>query len=175
MRPLIITNGSAAVDWISRAGLDAEWLPWDDVLHDGPVQSARSHDEFADSRARFMASLGWGEKEEIRSRFRVRDERFERALEDGQLICCWFEHDLYDQLQVWEVLSRLDQASAFENPADVRLTWIQSPVHITSRPQSDLLADWQGRAPLSRDHLEMASRLWNAFTGAQPEALWSMT
>ena len=37
MRLLHVTNGSAVISAMREAGIDGTIVPWDDVLHEGPV------------------------------------------------------------------------------------------------------------------------------------------
>ncbi len=39
---LNITNGDSAVELMRKAGISGEYLPWRDVLHDGPVPAGLS-------------------------------------------------------------------------------------------------------------------------------------
>jgi hypothetical protein len=48
---LIVTNGQSAVAAMRRAGVSDDLLPWDDVLHDGPVPGKLSHLDLARRRA----------------------------------------------------------------------------------------------------------------------------
>ena len=100
---LIITNGSSAVAAMERAGIVGEKLPWEDVLHDGPIPAGLDLEALSTVRARFIADRGWGAFDEMRSDFRRRDGRL-RASHDDDEVVLWFEHDLYDQLQLLQLL-----------------------------------------------------------------------
>jgi hypothetical protein len=102
---LHITNGDSAAWGIVASGLDGIVLPWRDVLHEGPVPSALSPDELGDVRARFIASRGWGQYGQVLADLRRRDE-IVAGFQDHEEIVFWFEHDLYDQLQLIQVLDR---------------------------------------------------------------------
>jgi hypothetical protein len=87
---LHVTNGDSTVASLKELGIDA--LPWRDALHEGPVVPGRS-----ELRARAMG----GDVAEFEAR--------DRALSEHQGdIVLWFEADLYDQLQIAEILSRLE-------------------------------------------------------------------
>ena len=62
---LIITNGDSAVEAIKNSGIEANILPWRDVLHDGPVPSGLNLQKMAAVRARFIAECGWGKYNQI--------------------------------------------------------------------------------------------------------------
>ena len=80
---LHVTNGDSTV---ASLGFDA--LPWRDALHEGPVVK--------DGRARRAEFLGVDEAE-----FERRDAALDEH--DGDYVL-WFEADLYDQLQIVEIL-----------------------------------------------------------------------
>lgn len=108
-QPLYVTNGDATAGLMREAGLPGEHLPWRDVLHEGPVPALPLR-ELSRVRARFIAGRGWGAPDEVHAQFVRRDDvlvgaaRFER-------IALWFEHDLFDQLQLLQLLAWLAEAA----------------------------------------------------------------
>jgi hypothetical protein len=103
---LHITNGDSAKAAIEMAGLGGTVLPWQDVLHEGPVPAGLSLAQLRGIRAAFIANQGWGTYDTILAQFVQRDEIALRASEYEQ-VYLWFEHDLFDQLQLIQVLSVL--------------------------------------------------------------------
>ncbi len=55
-----------------------------------------------------------GSAEQIEADFERRDDTFAGALTAGRPVVLWFEHDLYDQLQLLEVLSLVDRPEGVE-------------------------------------------------------------
>ncbi|MGI9315737.1 MAG: hypothetical protein ACR2QW_00280 [bacterium] len=100
---LLITNGDSAVSLMQAAGVEGHFLPWRDVLHDGPVPADLSLDQLSMVRARYIAEVGWGEPEDVERGFKDRDRVLKRC-RDFQKVELWFEHDLYDQLQILQIL-----------------------------------------------------------------------
>jgi hypothetical protein len=77
-------------------------------LHDGPVPQSSTLSELSDVRAQTIAGFGWGDPEKLRADFAARD----RTLQDfrkHQDVVLWFEHDLYDQLQLLQLLDWFEQ------------------------------------------------------------------
>jgi hypothetical protein len=98
--PLLhVTNGDSAADTLRQTALGGDVLPWQDALHEGPVP-ALPRGELLRTRAEFLADCGWGSPEAVLSSF----ERRDRQLLDAPRVVLWFEHDLYDQLQLLDVL-----------------------------------------------------------------------
>ena len=101
---LHITNGDSVVSPLLQSGLGGEAFAWRDAYHVGPVRSGERA-RLIDARAAFLSSCGWGDEDAIREELLTRDARFVAALRDGREIVLWFEHDLYDQLQLIDVLA----------------------------------------------------------------------
>src|SRR5918998_4944111 len=91
---------------MERAGLAGDLLAWRDVLHEGPVPPY-SPDELRRVRAEYLATLGGGEPTAVEDELRARDERLADAIASLEPVVLWFEHDLYDQLQLLQILSGL--------------------------------------------------------------------
>jgi hypothetical protein len=121
---LHITNGDCAVAVISQV-VQGGILPWRDVLHEGPVRAGLSLEELSAERARFIADAGWGEFTAVLKNFRERDAAFRRAGEHDEIVL-WFEHDLYDQLQLIQVLDGL-ASTASPGCAVRRFHWFAKP------------------------------------------------
>ena len=103
MSILNITNGDSAGIRMQQAGIEGDVVCWRDVLHEGPVPMTETLAELSSIRASFISSKGWGEQGKVRKAFLERD----RALKNFrhyQRLVLWFEHDLYDQLQLLQIL-----------------------------------------------------------------------
>src|SRR4051794_24713476 len=115
MPVLHVTNGDSTVPALVQTGLVDDVLVWRDVLHEGPVP------DVADGELRRLRAAFLGAPEED---FAERDRRLDGA-RDGDYVL-WFEADLYDQLQVLQVLSQLH---ALAVPAE-RVTLICIGEHV---------------------------------------------
>jgi hypothetical protein len=101
---LHVTNGDSAVNGLRGTGLAERILPWRDVLHEGPVPAVPA-DELRRVRAEFLASEEAGEAAAIRRWLEERDATLAEN-RDGEYVL-WFEADLYDQLQLAQILAEL--------------------------------------------------------------------
>src|SRR5262245_14254263 len=101
---LHVTNGESAGNTLRQTALGGAVLPWQDVLHDGPVP-ALPRSELLRTRAGFLAECGWGRTPALLSSLERRDRQLLDALRDGLQVVLWFEHDLYDQLQLLDLLA----------------------------------------------------------------------
>ena len=163
---LHITNGDQAAKAIVSAGLATEVLPWRDVLHDGPVPCGLKLNELSRVRADFLASIGGGTPDDLRTEFTTRDAIFGLAAEHGR-ITLWFESDLYDQLQLAQVLAELFQA---HSPFD-GTTLVAFDGSLGRTPPAGITTAHETGKKLTMEHFEVACEMWDAFRETQPARL----
>jgi hypothetical protein len=108
---LHVTNGESAGNTLRQTTLGGSVLPWQDTLHEGPVP-ALPRKELLRARAQFLADCGWGREEALLSSLERRDRQLVVAFRDDAHVVLWFEHDLYDQLQLLDVLALAHTAGA---------------------------------------------------------------
>jgi hypothetical protein len=101
---LHITNGDIAADLIKDAVFTGQILAWRDVLHEGPVPAGLELPQLSDLRGKHIAAQGWGKLYEVKASFAERDGLMARFREHDEIVL-WFEHDLYDQLQLIQLLA----------------------------------------------------------------------
>ena len=100
-----VTNGDITVDLLRRAGLARDALAWADVLHEGPVPAGLDDAGLRRVRAEFIAGADGLDAGAVLGRFAERDRAL-AAGRDGEFVL-WFEADLYDQLQIAQILAAL--------------------------------------------------------------------
>ncbi|MBF0189265.1 MAG: hypothetical protein HQL50_15180 [Magnetococcales bacterium] len=160
---LHISNGDRATDLMRTAGFRGTLLPWRDCLHEGPVPSGLDREGLDRCRTTFLVSAGLGEEAEIGAGFRQRAETVERWRQ-FRSITLWFEHDLYDQLQVIEILSELHRLGA----DDIGL--VQSDTYLGMLTPPQLTALTATRTPVTEQQSTLARRAWQAFRSDTPRA-----
>jgi len=164
---LHLTNGDSAVPGIEAVGAGGDVVPWRDTLHEGPVPGGVDAAELRAVRARFLAGCGWGDEDAIEAGMRARDERLEAARRTGEPIVLWFEHDLYDQLQLLQILDAVDGAAAVEAILPDRF--------LGAMQTDELAALWDAeRAPVSRDLVALAHFAWEAVRAPDPTAIGAL-
>ncbi len=106
MSILQITNGDMAAARLLELDPSSAILPWRDALHEGPVPSGVTLSDLSAVRALFVSSAGWAPYLDAKSMFDARDAILidHRRFDELGL---WFEWDLYDQLQLLQVLDFL--------------------------------------------------------------------
>jgi len=160
---LIITNGDAAVGALRTAGVRAAYLPWRDVLHEGPVPGGLTLEELSRVRARFIAQRGWGSLAEVTRDFERRDRRLANARHHHEIVL-WFEHDLYDQLQLVQLLDWFASAPI----QDATLEMICRHEYVAEVDPAVARLRLDQRDPVSRRVLTLGAEAWRAFTADDP-------
>lgn len=160
---LHITNGDCAVAVLSRA-VQGTFLPWRDVLHEGPVDARLPLEDLSKLRARFIASAGWAAQAVVEKDFAERDAALRAAAREDEVVL-WFEHDLYDQLQLVQLL---DWFNAHPHP---RLTLVCEAEYLgtmTVARASELFAQ---RRPVTSEQLRAGAAAWHAVGASNPQAI----
>jgi hypothetical protein len=100
---LHITNGDSAGGLIQESDIGGDVLPWRDVLHEGPVPADLDLDDLSAIRAEYLAGRELGDLENLKRDFAERDNMLRRFADYDEVVL-WFEWDLYDQLQLIQLL-----------------------------------------------------------------------
>lgn len=161
---LHITNGDSVR--LAEAGLGGDLITWKDALHEGPVPARLTLDELRPVRARFLAGLGDQPVSEIDQAFRQRDRAI-TSFRDREEVVLWFEHDLYDQLQLIQIL---DWFSA-QSLDGTRLSLVAVKTYLGRLAPQQLAALYPTRHRVTEAELGLAGRAWEAFRSPVPTGL----
>jgi hypothetical protein len=166
---LHITNGDSTAIALRRTGVTGGVIAWRDILHEGPTPAGLALEAMSDVRARFLASIGAGTFADVRREMGARDA----ALRGARQVVLWFEHDLYDQLQLIQILATL--ATQPETAAELisisKFPGIE-PFHgLGQLSPAQLASLWPGRRRVSPAQLSLGTRAWKAFCSSDPLAL----
>jgi hypothetical protein len=163
-----LCNGDTTADTLSLADLPGEIRTWADALDQGPLLPVRDEEHWK-LRAAFWASRGVPDD----GRLVAWDQGVDEAAKADELIL-WFEHDLFDQLALIRLLSRLARRGL---PQTLTIVSIDRHPEVPNflgfgQLQPEQLAQlWPRRTPLSRDAIDEAITAWIAVTSADPRAL----
>lgn len=179
---LHITNGESVVGTMRDAALAGDHLSWIDVLHDGPVPGGRTLHELSDVRARALEEMGRqfpddSSREDyaaIRAGFARRDQALEDFRRHKEVVL-WFEHDLFDQLQLVQLLDWFSRHTTGET----KISIIQLDSHPDVKPfyglgqlnAAQLSALFPQRSPVTAEMLREGREAWAAFTSTDPMPL----
>lgn len=170
-----MTNGDATVPGLRGAGVGGTIMPWRDVLHEGPVPDV-PEDELRGIRAGFLAG-GGGADIGTASEFAERDRTL--ATHRGGSFVLWFEADLYDQLQLIQILAKLRELGV---PAgQITLICIgEHPGIAHFGGLGELSSEQLSRLPataattMTGSAMEHAARAWTALRAPDPLRLGSI-
>jgi hypothetical protein len=161
MAELHVTNGDVAAEAI-RARLNvapSAMLVWRDVLHEGPVPAGLDAHGLRDLRARFLGERGWADADGARIDMAARDAALAEAVDLATRVTLWFEDDLYDQLQLLQVLDRLRDHNG--------------PITLVALPRKriDLAFTYGNGRTIGEREVALAHRAWEAFRAPDPAGL----
>jgi hypothetical protein len=168
---LHVTNGDSTVQTMRLAHMSGDIVAWRDILHEGPVP-ALAPAELRGVRAQFLGTLGPDAAAAVEADLLARDERLGAALEAEERVVLWFEHDLYDQLQLLQILAGLP-----DRPVGVELICVGS---FPGRPRfaglgelepDELASLWPVRTPVVNEHVRAARAAWDVFRAPDPRGL----
>ena len=171
---LHITNGDSTAVLVRRTGLPGNVLAWKDVLHKGPAPAGLSFEQLRQLRARFIADQGWAGYKDVLTDFLRRDHALEQ-FQAHKAVVLWFEHDLYDQLQLIQLLDWFAQRDigatrlslicidAFPGVENFKGLGELSPAQLRSL--------YDMRAEVTAKQLALGSAAWQAFRSPDPTAI----
>jgi len=168
-RVLHVTNGDSAAERIRSAGIAGDVLPWRDVLHEGPVPGRLGFAQLREVRARFLAERGWATEAEALHDLTERDAVLDGSADRAEVVL-WFEHDLYDQLQLVQILHRL----ATQGPDPDRLTLACEAEYLGMMSTDRIRALHARRTNVTREQVGLAAAAWMVFTGTEAARIESL-
>ncbi len=164
-----VCNGDSTADSLSLADLPGEIRVWADALDQGPVLPVADPEHWR-VRGEFWRSRGARDGDDKLADY---DRGIDEAAGAEELIL-WFEHDLFDQLALIRMLSRLARRGL---PTQLSIVSIDRHPEVPSflglgqlKPEQ-LAALWPRRTSLSRDAIDEAIASWIAVTASDPRAL----
>jgi hypothetical protein len=172
-RFLHVANGTATTDIIEKAGIPGARSIWCDPLYEGPVPGGISDAELVDVRADYLTG---GDQEPVDPVNDLRVWRQTIAAHDTyDELVLWFEHDLFDQLNLIQLLSWMRGQLPSSKP--VSLVCIGS---FAGHPRfkglgelspGELASLFETRQPVQAAQYNLALRAWLVFGGPTPEGV----
>ena len=176
MRLLHVANGTSTTRTIQAAGIPGARSIWADSLYDGPVPGGISDRELLNLRRQYLAGPEGNDPVALDP---VNDMREWRATierhESYDELVLWFEHDLFDQLNLIQLLTWIREYL----PAS-KLVSLISVDSFPGRPDFKGLGELtprelatlvDTRQRVTGPQYELAQRAWEAFRAPTPHAL----
>ena len=169
---LHVANGHCTTELIEAAGLPGRTTIWADPLHDGPVPGDVSDDELLRVRATFLA----GTPDQV-DQVAADLAQWRAAVDDHDSydeLVLWFEHDLFDQLNLIQLLTHLGMRRPSKPLTIVQI--VAYPGHsdfkgLGELTPGDVAALFHTRRPVTPDQLAVAATAWSAYRSADPRAI----
>ena len=173
-RFLHVANGSSVTHTLAEAGVQGLLSIWADPLYDGPVPGGLSDEELLEVRRRFHEGPPGGPSDDPVNDLRRWRQIIQQHDAYDELVL-WFEHDLFCQLNLIQVLSWIHHRippskvvsliciGSFPGRPDFKGLGELTPTELA--PLLDT------RQPVSESQYALAERAWKAFREATPEAL----
>jgi hypothetical protein len=182
-RFLHVANGTCTTRTIEAAGIPGACSIWADPLYEGPVPGGLADADLLQVRTQFLSGPGAvtaaafvGSDPALDP---INDMRHWRAVIERQEsydeLILWFEHDLFDQLNLIQLLAWVRNRVPAAKP--VSLISIGSfPGRPDFKGLGELTVDelaslFQTRQPIDEPQFDLAQRAWQAFREPTPEAL----
>ncbi len=165
---LHVTNGDGALYLLKKAGILGTHLAWRDALNDGPVPAGLSLEETSAVRANYLAQRGFANPIRLIHDFAQRDAQL-RSAGDFEEVVLWFEHDLYDQLQILQVLTALEELDL--EPG--RIAVVQTDHYLASMTVDEILPLLPKRRTATAAIFRSARRNWQRFTAPSAAELYA--
>ena len=174
IRFLHVANGTCTTAIIEAAGIPGARSIWADPLYEGPVPAGTSDDDLRDVRARFHAGAG-GEA----GLDPINDMRRWRSVVDAHdeydELVLWYEHDLFDQLNLIQLLSWSHGRLPASKPVSLicidAFPGRQNFKGLGELSPGELESLLETRRPITAAQYALAERAWRAFREPTPEPL----
>jgi len=173
-RLLHVANGTCTTDILAASGIPGPRSIWADPLYEGPVPAGLNDDELIDVRGRYLS--GGADVEAVNDLRAWR--RTIEAHEAYDELVLWYEHDLFDQLNLTQISSWL--RNRLPRGKIVSLVCVGSfPGHPRFKGLGELSPDelaslFDTRHRISESEFDVAERAWQAFREPAPQRLDSL-
>jgi hypothetical protein len=173
-RYLHVANGTCTTRLIESAGIPGARSLWADPLYEGPVPDGLTDAELLDVRARYLAGTAAEAEVDPVNDLQLWREAIRRHESYDELIL-WFEHDLFDQLNLVQLLSWI--RTCLPAAKTVSLVCVGSfPGHpafkgLGELSPAELASLLETRQPVGEAQYSLAERAWEAFRKPTPEGL----
>jgi hypothetical protein len=161
---LNIVNGDAVIPLMKTANINGDFLPWRDFLHEGPVPQNFSLEKLSKIRAHFIHEQGFGKLNELLENFQERDNILKNHDKYIKIVL-WFEHDLYDQLQLLQTLAWLSKNLS----RTTVLSLICTENYLGESSPSQIVQLLQYEERVTPEHFRLAEKAWSAFCEPSPK------
>ena len=173
-RFLHVANGGSTTATIHAAGLPGRSSIWADVLHDGPVPGGIDDRELLEVRARFLSGPYGPTVDQATAELTAWRDAIASGEPYDELVL-WYEHDLFDQLNLIQLLAWLASLPRFA-PRVSLISIDRFPGRPHFRGLGELIPDelaslFDTRKTVMPAQYSLAASAWEAFRSSDPRAI----
>ena len=171
---LHILNGDSTAQTLTQTGLAGEHLVWKEALIWGPTPAQKDLSEWCRLRANFLAGSNGMDAQQCFEDL-MQQEAALGTLANHDEVVLWFEFDLFCQLNLIYVLSRL--AGRDLSRTRLRLICIGEFPGITNfhglgqLTAEQLVSLFPGRQPVTAEQIELGKLAWSACSSSDPREI----
>lgn len=171
---LHITNGDSVGGTLRQTDLPGDILTWKDILHEGPTPAGLSLEQMSKIRAQFLADSVSAAYDDVLVTFMHRDTLLAQFAAHKEVVL-WFEHDLYDQLQLIQLLDWFSHQHLGTTVISLicinSFPGIANFVGLGQLNPIQLRSLYETRRPLTGIEFQLGSKAWKAYCSPDPKEL----
>lgn len=160
---LHIVSGTTVINVMKQEKLTGDFLAWQDFLHIGPIPKSFSLQQLSKIRAYFLSEHRYATLNKALKTFEYRNNILENH-KNYKKIILWFELDLYDQLQLLQVLDWFETYRSVE----VEVTLVLTNRHFAEYSFQEFQEALFHEETMTNKHFELAKKAWSSFSNATP-------
>jgi len=168
---LHITDGESVAGTLRQSGIPGEVSVYGDLLYEGPAPGGLSSEAWQDTRARFMAELGYAALDEARQYLKRCDDAL-AAFSQHEEVVIWLDHRLSDQLILIRALDWFSRQNLGERKLSLicigRYPGRNHFVALGELTADQLASLADTRLPVTDGRFRLAQAAWSAFTAPDP-------
>jgi hypothetical protein len=173
---LHVANGHCTTRLIEAAGLPGRTSIWADALHDGPVPDV-SDEQLIRIRAEFIADGLDVSADQVEADLKQWRSIVDQDHRYDELVL-WFEHDLFDQLNLIQLLTRIGRDRPIRKPVS-----LVSIDRFPGRPNfkglgqlspADIAGLFNARRRVTPQQFALAAVAWDAFRSGRRTRIESL-
>jgi hypothetical protein len=165
-RMLHVTNGDIAADLIREAEILGDITLSADVLHEGPAPAGLQPERWRKVRARYLAECGYADYDRCLADLTKWDHKLEGYRNYDEVVL-WFEHDLFDQLQLLRLLDWFGSRD-LTLIGRGRLSLICTDDFLGELTPEQMASLLPERRPVTDQQVFLARHAWRAFCSPEP-------
>jgi Domain of unknown function (DUF1835) len=171
---LHVLNGESTAQTLKQSGLAGEHLVWKDALVWGPTPATTDLSEWCRLRAQFLADANSMDTQQCFEDLMQQEESLKTLAKHDEVVL-WFEFDLFCQLNLIYILSKLRGQNVAANKLSLicigEFSGIDDFRGLGQLTAEQLVSLFPGRQPVTVGQTELAGRAWNACSSSNPQEI----